>query len=298
MKEAKVPQPYKLYCREGLAVICPDYSGVRKSTTYLHDLTKEKNSVKGKLSKVSKSKMRYAISNLLFASKTKQSYNPKYKSWYNWKLNFVTLTLPAQQNFTDAYFRRHLLNNFLVDICRKYQPTGYVWKLEAQSNGNIHCHILFDCYIDYSALVNTWNRILSKTTLITDYQALHGHNSPNSTDVHSLSGITNVVAYITEYFSKGEEGKRAIVGKLWGCSDNLKGKFNTYLYPSDFDAIKQHIDQGDITDVTPDDLKEHGIEILLFHGISVPEFLTKYHPRQYYEFLENIISHPPHLETG
>ena len=45
--------------------------------------------------------------------------------------------------------------------------------------------------------------------------------NPNSTDVHSVKGIKDLSAYLSDYMGKKEEGKNGIKGRQWGASHSL-----------------------------------------------------------------------------
>ena len=84
------------------------------------------------------------------------------KILYNFKCNFVTLTLPSTQMHSDKEIKEKCLNQLLVELRKYYGVENYVWKAELQVNQNIHFHIVTDQYISYYALRRRWNRILDK----------------------------------------------------------------------------------------------------------------------------------------
>jgi hypothetical protein len=233
--------------------------------------------------------MKKAVEMLEAIADEKRSFNPSHGSFWSWKLNFVTLTLPAAQgSVSDSDLRRYYFNHFLTLFRRKYQPKGYVWRMEAQSNGNAHFHLICDKWIDKDSLRSLWNHVLSKGHFIESYRKKYATLSkeayvtaymvdnrksrekaekayqrgidsqwtqPNTTDIHSTHGIQQVTNYLGKYLSK-KDGTRAwvkenistmkfepvwseikriicltpyfltqyrpIIGKLWGCSENLQ----------------------------------------------------------------------------
>ena len=111
--------------------------------------------------------------------------------------------------------------------------------------------------MDHANLRLAWNHQLEKLGYIDTFEKKHGHRNPNSTDVHSISKIKNLGAYMVKYMCKPaflakcfiaqppftrperkckpfnakikfkklmslEEAK--INGRLWDCSVNLKQK--------------------------------------------------------------------------
>lgn len=138
----------------------------------------------------------------------------------SYRLTFVTLTLQATQNHSDNVIKKEFLNQFLIEARRKWNISTYVWRAERQKNGNIHFHIVFNKYVHWASIRNTWNRICSKKGYLIEYEKEHGHSNANSTDVHAFYKVKNVAKYIAKYVSKkGENGN--CQGKLWACSTDL-----------------------------------------------------------------------------
>ena len=52
------------------------------------------------------------------------------------------------------------------------------------------------------------------------FKTVHGHNCPNSTDIHSLKYIINARNYLLKYVTKDEKTDK-IDGRMWGCSESL-----------------------------------------------------------------------------
>ena len=158
-----------------------------------------------------------------------------YEKDIKYRLNFITLTLPAPQVHSDKVIKATLLNHFLTDLHRKFKVDNYIWKAEKQKNGNIHFHILADKYIHSGALQKTWNRILNTLGYIDRYQksrkefykngfqinrspyetrSVHQQyqaykrakkndfTDPPSTNIHALRDVRNIKSYITKYLSK------------------------------------------------------------------------------------------------
>jgi hypothetical protein len=134
---------------------------------------------------------------------------------------FTTLTLPSQQMHCDKVIKRQALNNFLINMIRRWRVKNYLWKAEAQDNGNIHFHLLTDKYMEHQEVKYMWNNSLNPLGYIDWYT--HNNNSlePNSTDIHALRKIENVSSYICKYVSKELTG-RIICGNTWYGSDNVK----------------------------------------------------------------------------
>lgn len=135
---------------------------------------------------------------------------------------FVTLTLAAKQQHTDNEIKRKLLNTFIIYVKRQFNVKEYIWRAEAQKNGNIHFHLFIDKYIHYSQLRHMWNGIQETLGYISEFERSHHHRNANSTDIERIRSVKGASIYVAKYISKASQ-YRKIEGRLWGCSDGLKG---------------------------------------------------------------------------
>jgi hypothetical protein len=183
------------------------------------NLKKERFS--GVVSKAAQKKIQTIIDTWYVVKKHWQSKNDKsVKIGYS-SMNLITVTLPCKQFHTDKEIKRQLLNHLIIKLTRDYNVKHYIWKAEAQNNGNLHFHMIIDQYINWKELRNVWNEITEKLGYITNFEMLHKHRNPNSTDIHKIGKVRNIVAYMAKYMSKSE-GKRFDSGRVWGCSDSLR----------------------------------------------------------------------------
>lgn len=185
-------------------------------------------------------KMKRALNWLVASADTKKVYEKKYKGLVDWRVNFITLTIPAQGDTTDKQCKR-LMNEFFKWARYNHGMTNYVWRAEAQARGVIHFHIVSDCYIHYTNVRFTWNKLLQKAGL------LNGHEAPNSTDIHAVleKEVKNVKAYIVDYMIKKDTNadgttKRSINGRLWGCSKALSVAGKNYQQLDEHEAEIVH----------------------------------------------------------
>lgn len=159
----------------------------------------------------------------------------------NFKVAFITLTLPTKQKHSTAEITSVCLDDFLQK-CRRYlNMQNYVWRMEFQANGNVHYHLATDSYIDYFWLLKEWNRSLNKLNYINDYQhqmqglsyseykkrysqggqipaqtlykryqqgVAYKWTNPNSVDVKNAKNSDNIAFYISKYFSKKEKSAK------------------------------------------------------------------------------------------
>ena len=175
---------------------------------------------------------------LYYLSKSKQIKTYNGKDIFNFKIGFITLTLPSKQNTCTKDVTQSLLNPFLTEIRQRTGMENYVWRLEFQKNGNVHYHIVTDTYLDYHLVKKIWNRLLNSKgyiqpyqdkmnkLLLSDYIDLYKYNDkyqysdlvknyarnkrenwtqPNSVDVKPVISNKAIANYISKYFSKDSD---------------------------------------------------------------------------------------------
>ncbi|MFL0146661.1 rolling circle replication-associated protein, partial [Tenacibaculum maritimum] len=188
-------------------------------------------------------KIRSAVENMVATILLNYDYSKKPHENDKY-LAFVTLTLPYAQMHTDAVLRRSLIK-FIDNLRKTYGVEHYVWKAEAQKNGNIHFHLIIDKYINMDVIKRLWNKQLSKLGYIQkyaekrrkegfiykpfymckgvkvksrksyeeqkkyfEYEKSIGFSSPYSTEIKSLKDVSDTSAYIMKYMDKLELDKR------------------------------------------------------------------------------------------
>lgn len=181
------------------------------------------NDAVGKLSRKARAKMVNAINWMVYLSQNQKYYSKKTKQMHALKLNFITLTLCAEQFHSDEYIKKHMLEPFLKWIKRKGNKL-YVWRAETQANGNLHFHITSNKYIHYTSIRNKWNSLLQKHGYMKKFLEKNGHQDPNSTDVKGVKNAYKMAAYMVKYMSKKTEGRREVTCKVWSCSTALMNK--------------------------------------------------------------------------
>jgi len=287
-----------IYIKPTYAVIMPTPN---KSRGPLTDLQREnmrnleRNQHDGKLSQKSIRKLVNAVNWLVASAPKKWVFQKESGKRFSFRVNFVTLTLPTtDHDISDHHFKKIMLHAF-INACRyRYDLKNFVWKVEAQANGNIHAHFTTDTYLPWRGVRDVWNRILAKNGLIDKYHDKHKDLSfqqyvnmygdrdnvttedlrrryqsgvdsnwrdPNSTDVHAVHKVKDIAAYLAKYMSKEEEERRKIKGRLWSCSYGLS-------QANGFSAIvEEELNSRDI-----EQLYNNGIE---YHTIDVEDKITK-----------------------
>ena len=213
------------------------------------------NSNAGLLSKKGITKLRAAVNWLISAAEEKTVYHAEKDFHFNFKVGFCTLTIPGgQAPPSDRDFKTKLLNPWLTLMREQYGLKNYVWKLELQESGMPHVHITWDTFIHHSTIRTTWNRLLRAAGLIECYTAKfwrctfqeylklipakqaanrakafkawergtsEGWRNPNSTDIHSVSSVKDLAAYIVKYMSKQGQALANFTGRIWSCSSKI-----------------------------------------------------------------------------
>jgi hypothetical protein len=196
------------------------------------------NNNKGRISKPAKRKIEKAINYLSIISTKQKVFVKEIGKSIDFKLTFVTLTLPSRQIHSDQQIRRDCMHHFLTTACRKWNINRYVCRSERQENGNLHFHFVCQNFIPHQELRDVWNNIINKLGYVDEYrQSMKAYHkagctirkdlikywpipaqkkayktgiandwsSPNTTDIHSLRFINNIPNYICKYMSKGRK---------------------------------------------------------------------------------------------
>ena len=196
------------------------YNAIERYQFY--DVTKLKT-YSGLITKGSAKRLRKSINVLISLSEWKEATNFMTDEIFQFKINFITLTLPSPQGqISDLQLKQYCLKPWLKYWRRKTNGMSYVWRAERQKNGNLHFHICSDRYIYYKDLRDTWNKQLNKYHFINDFATKHGHRDPNSTDVHSVNKIDDLAGYLVKYMAKLDPKEQRIEGRVWDASTNIK----------------------------------------------------------------------------
>lgn len=212
-----------------------DGSGFNRKLRSLENL--KNNKTKGLISKKSQVKMKKAINWLIISSTKKQLYSMKLNQKFNFKVNFITLTIPPQKD-TDVSEKKFksLLNTWLT-YHRKYSKlNNYVWKVEQHKDGRLHCHLLADTFIHHKLVRDSWNTILMRANLLQFHFEKYSNYSPPSTEIKSVKKVKRLAAYMVKYMCKSNKENPLWRGRVWSCSSKLSKVINSKLYISP-DAI-------------------------------------------------------------
>jgi len=145
----------------------------------------------------------------------------------NFRINFITLTLSGKQRHDDSFIVKELFEKWLDWMRYNAKCTRYVWKAEAQGNGNIHFHIVTDTFMHYQDIRDAWNKIQWKYGYTDHYFQVKGHRNPPSTEVKSVKHVNRIANYLAKYMSKNRAFE--CVGEL----RQWKGEQFEMLYDSE-----------------------------------------------------------------
>ena len=196
------------------------------------------------LSPQAKRKLEKAIKYLIFTATDKEAYNNKTKSKFRFKVNMVTLTLSSSQVHSDQTIKSQCLNQLLLELKQHYSVKNYVWKSEYQVNGNVHFHLLTDQFIPWFELQNRWNRIQNKLGYVDRFKYDKAVKAPNSTDVHSLRKINNVVNYCTKYMVKVSRKNKSKCSRVNCPLGKLVTKSSKSMSPGVLAFLRKLADNG------------------------------------------------------
>lgn len=179
------------------------------------------------LSENAERKLKKSINYITYISTPKKVFNPKYKSIFQFRLNFITLTLSSPQIHKDSTINKVCLNQFLIEAKKLWGVSRYVWRSEYQRNGNLHYHIITNVYIPLVELRNVWNRIQNKLGYTDRFNKRFHKDKPNSTDIHSVRNIKKMSSYCCKYMLKN---KKLTYEKVKRSKCDLSQKNNIHHY--------------------------------------------------------------------
>lgn len=129
-----------------------------------------------------------------------------------WK-NLIDLTYPANYPSNGRIIKDHL-NAFLQYLRRK--DIKYIWRLEFQTRGAPHYHILVSGFIPKEEIAERWYNIVGSG----DEKHLRA-----GTSVNAIRSLRHLFGYLTNYMLKLEQSVVPAmfesVGRFWGSSRGI-----------------------------------------------------------------------------
>jgi len=237
------------------------------------------------MSPQSQKKIRTAIDWLCAAAVEKFVPATSENAAFYFKVNFITLTLPAFcPHINHVNFYKELVHPFLVYARKYFALNNYVWKMELQKNGNPHLHLTTDTYIHWRKIRSCWNRILKRKQCLDIYRDKHfgikfekylelypptdlvdvaksyerwqygnktNWEDPNTTDVHATKNINNIAAYLCKYMAKNMTDNKDLFNV--GTDNNSIGRFRMWSCNKELSAMFVTSMEIYICDIAPED---------------------------------------------
>jgi len=183
------------------------------------------------MSRQSSKRLFNSIDWFVASAKDKWTYCKIQQKAIKYKIAFITLTLPAKQIHSDEEIKKNCLNQFLTELKSYHNVKQYIWRAEAQKNGNIHFHITIKTYIHYKKIQDIWNRCIGKLGYLERFAEKFKHFEPHTTEIKSVKKIKNIARYLVKYLTKKNSHSitkdgvvytsRNITGKKFGQSQSL-----------------------------------------------------------------------------
>ena len=193
---------------------------VYKRHAHLNDNLIRDNQYNGFLSPATAKKVQRLVGHFCNSTSYTESMQSIAKSSERYYINFITLTLSSKQAHSDNHIKKEMLARFIDQIKKDHRISQYIWRAEKQKNGNLHFHILTNKFIHHSTVRGLWNKIQETNGYLKPFQEKHGHNNPNSTDIHSVRKVRNTLKYISKYITKTDNDS-PVKGRIWGCSKSF-----------------------------------------------------------------------------
>jgi hypothetical protein len=230
--------------------------------------------------------LKSAIDNLIAISPKQKVFNPILKRMQEFRLTFITLTLPSEQGkYTDTEIIKEILIPFLKHAKASRMFDSYIWKAEKQKNGNIHFHITTNKFLLYNNLRNSWNKYLNRLNFIDNFEQKHGHRNPNSTDIHATYNIRNLENYLVKYMTKQEQSENKINCKSWDSSRNLKRKDKCIIEESGYMESVRNV----LTKHQPKQVKILDYCTIINHTPTIEKLIFKDEVKQKFKEYQDII---------
>lgn len=197
-----------------------------------------------------------AVDMLLQRSENRRIWNPVVARHHDFQIGFCTLTIPAHKAVKASFAHENLLQPFLRTARRKWGIEDYIWKAELQARGQLHYHITWSEFVEFTKIRDSWNSLLRKHRLSDDFARRHGHFNPNSIDIHAVWKINNLKAYLAKYIAKAEADKSALDGKVWDCSKSVKRlPFSVVMTYEKRDFLEDAVGMGVAKEITSEHFK-------------------------------------------
>lgn len=212
------------------------------------------NKPQGNVSRKASTKIKNSVNWMLYVTDKKKVFSIKENKEFYFYLNFITLTLPSKQRHSDDFIKREMLVPFIQWLTKTQGAYMWLWKAEAQCNGNIHFHITTHVFVHWKSIRAKWNYICAKHGYVKMFQDGSNDKGDAATQVKAAKNPNQVGGYLSKYIGKDDRYKvaprkmkkrkwkllrkklkssnvfvtseaspfkRWINGRLWACSNNI-----------------------------------------------------------------------------
>lgn len=219
----------RLQVRSNCVIAYSKYTGKKSKRLQLfrqqNMAEQQKKAYSGAVTAGMQKRITRAVNLLILTAKDRFIWNEVTGREQKHKLSFITLTVSDNtKNIEAKEAYELLLRPFLKWATGTKGIKTYIWKAELQKRGQIHYHITTHSFLNWKEIRQKWNYLQRKAGLLEDYFSRYGHYDPNSTDVHEVYRKKDLTSYLVKYIAKADSKKDKTTGKLWDCSENLKGK--------------------------------------------------------------------------
>lgn len=143
-----------------------------------------------------------ALDILIQRNPPKRVENTITKQMFDFRLNFITLTVPNHKYISASKGYDILLSKWIRYMRDKYDVREYVWKAELQQNGQPHWHICSNEFIPWPVIRWKWNQLMRNERLLDSYAKAHGHFNAPSTEIKAVESIVDMQKYLSKELCK------------------------------------------------------------------------------------------------
>lgn len=210
-------------------------------------------------------------------------------------LSFATFTITENQKHSDEIITKNFIDfidhlkkvkNYIIDPVTKERTKqeglkiqNYVWRAETQENGNIHFHLIADCFLNQDMLRRVWNGYLKKMGYKYGYGSANIQSLKKDGKGNKIKDVENYLCkYMTkqplknkykymkkqelENISDDEKYRRPVIGKSWGCSKALLSLEYPVFYQGEAKRVLKEF-KGKLKQIVSENIPEY---IKVFKG--------------------------------
>lgn len=213
---------------------CFEFNSIEEAYP-VHDIRKLKK-YSGQVKEGTKKRIRRALDIFLQVNRERVIFNPVSGNHQKFTVGFITLTIPYNESFISGKVAHKLALAPFIDWLHKTKKINmYLWKAERQqpldsngklkhSLGQLHYHIIVSDFIHYQEIRDKWNYLMKKNNWLPTDDAGEILYNPNSTDVHAVTDLEDLEAYLSKYVAKSQYSHVVKDGVILELPKNEKGK--------------------------------------------------------------------------